>query len=71
MQIDLSAKSNTRKDGRPRLSALVKAKCLDCCAGQPLEVKYCTVKGCPLWPVRTGRYQKTPTQEALENEEPS
>jgi hypothetical protein len=33
----------------------IKAKCLDCCCGQYLEVKKCTVTGCPLWIYRLGK----------------
>jgi hypothetical protein len=30
----------------------IKAKCLDCCGWQREEVRHCTVRGCPLWPLR-------------------
>lgn len=33
----------------------MRAKCLDCCAGLPGEVRLCTATGCPLWPYRMGR----------------
>lgn len=33
----------------------IRAKCLDCCGGQRLEVKECPVKDCPLWAFRFGR----------------
>ena len=36
---------------RPLLKA-IRAKCLDCCAGQPGEIKRCTAIGCALWPYR-------------------
>jgi hypothetical protein len=32
----------------------IKAKCLDCAADESLEVKFCVVFDCPLWPYRTG-----------------
>jgi hypothetical protein len=32
----------------------IKAKCLDCCCGQYIEVKKCTVTTCPLWIYRLG-----------------
>lgn len=33
-------------------SAAVKAKCLDCCCYQRIEVAKCTTLACPLWPYR-------------------
>lgn len=30
----------------------IKAKCLDCCGYQRMEVKYCRATACPLWPIR-------------------
>lgn len=33
----------------------IKAKCLDCCAYQPNEVKLCPVTDCPLYPFRFGK----------------
>ena len=33
----------------------IRAKCIDCCCGNPLEPKLCTAKeSCPLWPYRLG-----------------
>ncbi len=32
----------------------VRAKCLDCCCGDPYEVKLCTATRCPLHPFRDG-----------------
>ena len=32
----------------------IRAKCLDCCAGSPGEVRKCTAIGCALWPMRMG-----------------
>ena len=32
----------------------IRAKCLDCCAGQVAEVRRCELKNCPLFPYRTG-----------------
>ena len=42
--------------GRERLVGLkaVRAKCMDCSAGQPSEIRKCTVSGCALWPLRMG-----------------
>ena len=33
---------------------IIWAKCLDCCGGQPSEVRKCVAVDCPLWPVRMG-----------------
>ena len=32
----------------------IRAKCLDCCADQPKEVRLCPLTRCPLWPFRMG-----------------
>lgn len=46
--------------GVPRLTALaaIRAKCLDCCGGHRAEVRKCTARNCPLWPLRMGAYPK-------------
>jgi len=47
-----------RDDGiEPRLhrSKAIRAKCIDCCGGQPGEVRLCTAFKCPLWEWRFGR----------------
>jgi hypothetical protein len=36
---------------RPLLQT-IRAKCLDCCCYQPIEVRSCTATGCALWPYR-------------------
>lgn len=33
----------------------IRAKCLDCCAGQTVEVRLCTASDCPLYRFRMGR----------------
>ena len=33
----------------------IRAKCLDCSAGQRAEVRLCPVTDCPLYPLRMGR----------------
>ena len=33
----------------------IRAKCVDCCAGDMSEVRKCVATGCPLWPFRMGR----------------
>ena len=48
----------------PRGSAIVRAKCLDCCCWQREEVTKCNSKMCALWPYRP--YQK---DEAETNED--
>ena len=32
----------------------IRARCLDCCAGQPSEVRACMALACPSWPWRMG-----------------
>lgn len=32
----------------------IRAKCLDCCAAQPKEVRVCLAKDCVLWVYRMG-----------------
>ena len=39
----------------------IRAKCLDCCCGQIVEVRECTIKSCSLYPYRMG---KRPKKEA-------
>lgn len=36
----------------------IRAKCLDCCCGQAVEVRLCTAQKCPLFPYRMGREDK-------------
>ena len=36
----------------------IRAKCLDCCAGQSGEVKLCPAEKCPLYPYRFGHRPK-------------
>src|SRR5215470_18837512 len=33
---------------------VIRAKCLDCCAGSAQEVRYCVAVTCPSWPYRMG-----------------
>jgi hypothetical protein len=37
-----------------RLNKIIKAKCLDCCCDETMEVKFCSVYTCPLWYYRLG-----------------
>jgi hypothetical protein len=34
---------------------VIRAKCLDCCCGQVIEVTRCTATGCALWPFRMAK----------------
>jgi hypothetical protein len=34
---------------------IIRAYCLECCAGQEAEVRKCVSFDCPMWPVRMGR----------------
>jgi len=40
----------------------IRAKCIDCCAGQPSEVRKCIATGCPSWPYRmaTNPFRNSP-----------
>lgn len=48
----------------------IRARCLDCCCGQPKEVRACTAQKCPLYPYRLGHRPKmgTDTPNTLERE---
>jgi hypothetical protein len=35
-------------------SKAIREKCLDCCCGNPAEVRKCVAVDCPLWPFRMG-----------------
>jgi hypothetical protein len=37
-----------------RILDVIRAKCLDCCAEQPEEVRKCVSFACPNWPYRMG-----------------
>jgi hypothetical protein len=45
-----------KEAGHKPISVLkaIRLKCLDCCGGQPSEVRHCTAIDCPLWPYRAG-----------------
>lgn len=36
----------------------IRARCLECCAGQAHEVRLCPAKECPLWHYRMGHKPK-------------
>ena len=54
----------------------IRAKCLDCVAEQPQEVRLCPSENCPLWPYRMGHNpnrkgiggfkEKSPADEIIE-----
>ncbi len=39
---------------QPPVLKAIRSKCLDCCGGQPSEVRACPSAGCDLWPYRMG-----------------
>lgn len=47
----------------------IRAKCLDCTAGQVKEVRLCTVKKCALYPYRMGHRPKTEIDTATDSNE--
>jgi hypothetical protein len=46
--------------------AALRARCLDCCAGSPNEVRLCTAIKCPAWPFRMG---SSPWRQAMTDEQ--
>ena len=42
----------------------IRAKCLECSAGQPKEVRECVIQDCPLYPFRMG---KNPNRAGIGN----
>ena len=50
----------------------IRAKCIDCCAGQPKEVRLCACEKCPLYPYRMGHRPKDDNLTVeMENDEKS
>ncbi|WP_037470644.1 hypothetical protein [Sinorhizobium fredii] len=54
----------------------IREKCLDCCAGQPSEVRACESVHCALWPFRSGthpytsaRMKNAPQEQVFEESE--
>ena len=45
--------TNAKKPPTPLRA--IRAKCFDCTDGQPIEVKFCPVTDCPLYPFRLGK----------------
>lgn len=51
----------------------IRAKCLDCCCGQAIEVRRCTIKKCPLFPYRMGKEDKgiyLPSEDEFDEKNP-
>lgn len=46
----------------------IRAKCLDCCCGQQLEVKLCPTEKCALWPFRFGKNPYRAKRELTEEQ---
>ena len=44
----------------------IRAKCIECCAGQIPEVRKCEIKNCALWPYRMGHRPKKDNTEDTE-----
>jgi len=63
--IDTASAKSQRKQWRNPTDA-IRAKCLDCCGGQPIEVRLCVAFDCPLWSCRMGSRPST-----LERKRPS
>lgn len=41
----------------------IRRKCLDCCCYNPVEVKLCELRTCPLYPYKDGHKPKEGTEE--------
>lgn len=42
----------------PSMAKAIRAKCLDCCGGERVEVRQCWALKCPLFPYRFGKKPK-------------
>lgn len=47
----------------------IRAKCLDCCCNQTVEITNCSAKGCPLRPYRFGAASARIIRRAYEQKE--
>lgn len=48
--------ADLRALGHPeKVMKAIRAKCIDCAAGQESEVRKCVQVDCPLWPMRMGK----------------
>lgn len=50
----MKTKALMEKPLRRTRAKAIRAKCLECCCDQQVEVKECTIKQCPLWIYRMG-----------------
>lgn len=48
--------------------AAIRARCLDCCGGQPSEVRKCTAVACALWPFRQNKNPWRTAREVSDEE---
>lgn len=46
----------------------IRARCIDCCAGQMHEVRLCPAVDCPLWEYRMGKRPKKTEAEEIPTE---
>ncbi len=54
MKDSLDDKDHLKNHSKKPLLKVIREKCLDCCVGQPSEVRVCHITDCPLWPYRMG-----------------
>lgn len=47
----------------------IREKCLDCCSGQPSEVRLCESVKCALWPFRSGQHPFTSAKMKIGSQE--
>ena len=43
----------------------IRSKCIECCAGQKVEVRLCPIKDCALWGYRMGHRPKSDDQAEI------
>lgn len=55
MKSELRAEAEAHGHVKRPILQVIRAKCLDCCVGQPGEVRLCNFKDCDLWPYRMGK----------------
>lgn len=48
--------------------AAIRQKCLDCCCGQPSEVRLCPIERCPIHPFRMGTNPHRKRRELSDDE---
>ena len=55
----IATKVLKKKYGIPKLSEIVRQKCLQCCVGSSSEVRKCHISDCANWAYRFGRSPKS------------